>query len=81
MLAAIRRAIPTHGSLLLGEKVLGRSDHSDGRVMDILMMAIGGAERTGSQWRALLGRAGFTLSGISPHHGSVSVLEAIPTLL
>jgi len=49
--------------------------------MDILMMAIGGAERTGSQWRALLGRAGFTLSGISPHHGSVSVLEAIPTLL
>jgi hypothetical protein len=80
ILAAVRRAIPAHGSLLLAEEALAQPNRSDGKLMDVLMMAIGGAERTEAQWRALLADAGFTLARIPPGHGSVRVLEAAPTV-
>jgi hypothetical protein len=34
--------------------------------MDLLMLSLGGRERTESEWRALLSRGGFELTGIRP---------------
>jgi hypothetical protein len=46
--------------------------------MDLLMLAVGGRERTERQWRALLADGGFQLTGIRPGH-SARVMEAVPS--
>ena len=48
--------------------------------MDLHMLVLlGGRERTGTEYRALLAGAGFTLTRVVPTETVVSVLEAVPS--
>lgn len=49
-----------------------------GKVLDLLMAAVGGRERTEPEWRVLLGESGFQLVKIRPGQ-SASILEAVPS--
>ena len=81
-----RRAITSHGKLLLIERVLpGRVEHSiaaQGPVLsDLNMMVIGGGrERAAAEHRALLEAAGFTLTKVVPTQSEVSVIESCPCI-
>ncbi len=49
-----------------------------GKLLDLLMLMFpGGRERTESEWRALLGKAGFAITRIVPTKMAESVLEAV----
>ena len=78
ILRAVRRAIPDHGRLLLVEEVVAPPNQPGGKLMDLLMLAVGGRERTEEEWRALLADSGFGLTKIRPGH-SGSILEAKPS--
>jgi hypothetical protein len=77
ILRVVRRAIPDHGHLLLAEDVVAPPNQPGGKLMDLLMLAVGGRERTERQWRVLLADGGFRLTGIQPGTGA-SILEATP---
>jgi hypothetical protein len=77
ILSAVRQAIPDHGRLLLVEEVLAPPNQPGGKVMDLLLAAVGGRERTEQEWRALLVDGGFALTGIQPGPNA-SILTAIP---
>ena len=48
------------------------------KMLDLLMLMFpGGRERTASEWRDLLARAGFTLTQIMPTKAPESVIEAV----
>ncbi len=50
-----------------------------GKLVDMVMLVQpGGQERTGGEYAALLGRAGFRLAGVTPTESAVSVVEAVP---
>jgi len=68
---------PDDGRLLLAEEVVA-PPNQPGKVMDLLMAAVGARERTEQEWRALLADTGFVLAGIRPFH-SGSILKAVPT--
>ncbi len=80
LLRNCRRAVPAGGLLLLREGVLAETDIPRRRaLLDLEMMALnGGRERTEAEWRALLGRAGFSLSRIWPSRGMQDLIEARP---
>jgi hypothetical protein len=47
-------------------------------MLDLLMLMFpGGRERTASEWRELLAKAGFTLTRIVPTKAPDSVIEAV----
>jgi hypothetical protein len=54
LLQAVRRVLPEHGRLLVVEEVLAAPNQPGGKVMDLLMAAVGGRERTWQEWGALL---------------------------
>ena len=64
--------------LLIIEMVLPAGDTPHlGKVLDIIMLAVpGGQERTESEYRALLDKAGFRLRRVVPTESAVSVVEA-----
>jgi hypothetical protein len=66
MLANCRKAMSKGGVLLLVEGVLPSAAASPARAwLDLVMMVMtGGRERTESEWRALLGKAGFSMDGV-----------------
>jgi O-methyltransferase domain/Dimerisation domain len=74
----VRTAIPDHGRLLVVEQVLAPPNQAGGKVVNRLMAAVGGRERTEQEWRALLADSGFGLTEVRPGH-SASILEAVPT--
>lgn len=76
ILRNVRRAIRPGGTLLLVEGLVDSTARPVG-LMELLMLVIGGRERTESDFRALLAAAGFTLSRIVPA-GVSSVLECRP---
>lgn len=78
ILGAVRRAIPGHGRLLVVEEVVAPPNQPGGKVMDLLMAAVGGRERTNQEWRVLLTAGGFQLTEIRPGP-NVSILEAVPS--
>jgi SAM-dependent methyltransferase len=78
ILGVVRRAIGDHGRLLVVEEVLAPPNQADGKLMDLLMMGIGGRQRTEPEWRALLADGGFALAGIRPCHPG-SILQAVPS--
>jgi hypothetical protein len=48
-------------------------------MLDIIMLtAPGGQERTESEYRALLDKAGFKLTRVVPTESPVSIVEAVP---
>jgi len=79
-----RRAVPTHGKLLLIESVLKPSNQPDpGRFNDLTMLVLapGGRERTESEFAELLRQAGFALTRVIPATGLTSIIEStvVPT--
>ena len=74
-----RRSIADDGRLLLVEQVLPERDEpSYGRLLDLIMLLLlGGKERTSSEWSALLREGGFELVDITPSPLS-SLIESAP---
>jgi hypothetical protein len=70
-----RRAVRADGTLLLVDTV--DSDARPAGLGDLLMLAIGGRDRTEADFRSLLAAAGFALTRIVPTEAS-SVLECHP---
>jgi hypothetical protein len=66
ILGAVRHAMPEHGRLLVVEEVLAPPNQLGGKMMDLLMAAVGGRERTEQEWRVLLADSGFQLTKIRP---------------
>ena len=80
VLSNCRRAIPSDGTLLLIEWVLQPPNEPDlGKFTDLNMLVmLGGRERTESEFRTLLQRAGFTLTRVIPTTGPHSIVESKP---
>lgn len=76
ILGNIRRAIRSGGTLLLVENLVDAAARPVG-VMELLMLVIGGRERTEADFRALLAGAGFAISRIIPMEAS-SLIECRP---
>ncbi|MGH3685596.1 MAG: methyltransferase [Pseudonocardiaceae bacterium] len=83
ILSRCRATMADTACLLLAGLVLpeGRQQ-SRGKMVDVQMLVItGGHERTKTECRALLDRAGFRLTRIVPSAGMVSLVEAVPHVL
>ena len=83
LLAQCARALQPGGVVLLIEQVLPERVTPDPAVAgmvrgDLIMLNIGGRERTESEYRRLLAEAGLTLTRIVPTDTPFSVIEAIP---
>jgi SAM-dependent methyltransferase len=79
ILANCRRCIADGGRLRVLEQVLPEGDEpSYGRLLDLIMLVmLGGKERTAGEWRELLARGGFELVSAVP--GAVTgLIEAVP---
>lgn len=80
ILRNIRAASKPGATLLLVEFVIPDHD-SDfiGKWVDLEMLVVaGGRERTAEQYRSLLARAGFRLTGVVQTAAPISVVEAVP---
>ena len=82
ILRNIRAALDGHGRLLVvNEQIIppGNDPHP-GKLGDIMMLLIGGRERTEAQWRSLFEASGFTLSRVVPLSSftGAGVIEGIP---
>jgi hypothetical protein len=79
ILRTCHRAMPGHGRLLAIELVLPPgNDPSLGKLFDLLMLVdLGGRERTEADFRTLLAAAGFELTAVTPTPSLVSVVEAV----
>ncbi len=76
-----RRAMNQAGRLLLVETVIPAPDepHS-AKIMDFVMLVgLGGQERTEHQYKDLLCEAGFELRRVVPTASPMSVIEAVPS--
>ena len=75
-----RRAMRSHGKVLLAETLVPPGDKPDGiKFIDVTMLAItGGRERTEEEYRELLARARLRLDRVLPTMASISVLESSP---
>jgi len=71
-----RRAIRADGTLLLIENIADLTHRSAG-VIDLLMLVVGGRERTEDDFRSLLAAAGFAISRVIPTEAT-SVIECRP---
>jgi len=71
------RAMPEHSRLLVIELVLPPgNDPSLGKLFDLLMLVdLGGRERTEADYRTLLAGAGFELTAVTPTPSLVGVVE------
>lgn len=80
ILGHVRTVIPTSGRLLIVETVVPEgNDPSPSKLFDMIMMVLpDGMERTAAEFDALLGKAGFRLTEITPTQSPVSVIEARP---
>jgi hypothetical protein len=73
------RAMPEHGRVLVIELVLAPgNDPSLGKLFDLLMLVyLGGRERTEADYRTLLASAGFELTAVTPTPSLVCVVEGV----
>lgn len=70
------RALRPDGKLLVIESVIPPGNGPFfGKFLDLIMMLIGGKERTEDEYRALFERAGFELTRIVPTAAELSILE------
>ena len=78
ILAAVRRAAPSHARLLIVEAIVSEASGPDfSKVLDVIMLAVtGGRERTPSEYKALLSRAGFRLERVITTPSQYSIIEA-----
>ena len=79
ILTAVRRAAPSHARLLIIEAIVSESPGADfSKVLDVIMLAVtGGRERTPSEYKDLLSRAGFRFERIIPTPSQYSIIEAV----
>jgi hypothetical protein len=79
ILRTCHRAMADGGRLLVVELVLPPGNEpSLGKLFDLLMLVdLGGRERTEADYRALLAGAGFELTAITPTRSLVSVVEGM----
>jgi hypothetical protein len=80
ILRQCRRAMPTHGKLLVIELVLPPGEEPFfGKWLDLHMLVLLGArERTEEEYRALLNAAGFELGRVIPTRAGPGIVEALP---
>jgi ubiquinone/menaquinone biosynthesis C-methylase UbiE len=80
ILANCRRAMAGRGRLLVVEAVISAGDEPDpAKILDLAMLVVpGGQERTESEYRDLLEKAGFRLTRVVPTRTSASIIEAVP---
>jgi hypothetical protein len=65
ILRTIRAAAPAHARVLVREAVLEAGNEPHGaKWLDLLMLVLGGRERTAPEWRALLTDAGFEAANV-----------------
>lgn len=78
ILAAVRRAAPARARLLIIEAIVSEAPGPDlSKVLDVIMLAVtGGRERTPSEYKALLERAGFRLERTITTPSQYSIIEA-----
>jgi SAM-dependent methyltransferase len=76
ILRKVRRAIRPDGTLLLIEGVVDSATRPVG-LMELLMLVIGGRERTEADFRSLLAATGFSLTRVIPTEAS-SLIECHP---
>ena len=81
ILSTCRAAMAGTARVLLAEFVLPEGEEpSMGKLVDLdmLVMTSGGRQRTESEHRTLLSRAGLRLTHIVPSTGLISLVEAVP---
>ena len=68
----------SHSRLLISELVIPDRNPDPARIpRDMTMLVIGGEERSLSQWRSLLGQAGFKILQVyGMDHANASIIEA-----
>ncbi|MCA1619320.1 MAG: hypothetical protein LC795_08420 [Acidobacteria bacterium] len=78
ILAAVRRAAPARARLLIIEAIVSEAPGPDfSKVLDVIMLAVtGGRERTPSEYKALLARAGFRVERTITTPSQYSIIEA-----
>lgn len=76
ILGCVRRAIRADGTLVLVESLVDSVERPAG-LADLLMLVIGGRERTEADFRRLLASAGFALARVIPTEAS-SLIKAHP---
>lgn len=81
ILRQCRRAIPSHGKLLVIELVLPEGEEPFfGKWLDLHMLVLLGArERTAAEYGALFDASGFVLECVIPTSAGASIVEAMPT--
>lgn len=74
-----RRAMPSHGRVLVVDHVVGAGNRFDwGKLVDINMMVmLGSKERTKDEFRQLFARAGLRLKRVIRTASSLSILEGV----
>jgi hypothetical protein len=81
ILKLMREKLPADGRLLICEMVVGdEPGPTPAKMLDIemLVMTVGGKERTAEEFADLLAACGFKLKRIVPTARPVSVIEAVP---
>lgn len=82
LLRNVRQTMPSHARLLILEHLVSGQGPSLAKMIDLLMMAVDGRERTEAEIRELLDKSGFQLRSVRsvlfPGLPSDSVLEAVP---
>jgi len=79
ILENIRKVLPENGKLLLAEAVVPESgDPHFSKFFDLIMLTMtGGRERTETEWRSLLQKAGYKIERILPTESFLSIIEAV----
>jgi hypothetical protein len=79
ILKAVRRAAPKHARVLLIEGILPDDPGPNWpKTLDIVMLTIGGRQRTQAEYSDLLGECGFAMTREIDTHAGVSIIEAVP---
>jgi hypothetical protein len=76
-----RKAMDVGGTLLLVEQMIPEGNSaSSTKLLDVnmLVMCSGGRERTETEYRELLARAGFKLARIVPTESEIGIIEGTP---
>ncbi len=76
-----RRAMPTHGRLLVIEAVMPERVEEPVAVVDsdlIMLVVTGGSERTEAEYHSLLAASSFLLERITPTQSPMCVIEGVP---
>jgi O-methyltransferase domain/Dimerisation domain len=79
ILGHVRKAMDPAGRLLIVEMVLPPDDIAHpGKMLDMVMLvALGGRERTEREYASLLSKAGFRLTRVVPTKSAASIVEAV----